>query len=69
MQAKKLLEQDLRQSFKTESPRTMPCRDSGLPHDTRNMATSGNVFERLLARDYPLLSSKIPRIWHHLLAD
>ena len=34
------------------SPRTMPCRDSGLPHDTRNiMGTSGNVFERLLARE------------------
>ena len=28
-------------------PRTMPCRDSGLLHDTRNiMGTSGNVFER-----------------------
>ena len=26
----------------------MPCRDSGLPHDTRNIVgTSGNVFERL----------------------
>ena len=31
-------------------PRTMPCRDSGLPHDTRNIVgTSGNVFERSLA--------------------
>ena len=30
------------------SPRTMPCRDSRLPHDTRNiMGTSGNVFDRL----------------------
>ena len=31
----------------------MPCRDSGLPHDTRNIVgTSGNVFfERLLARE------------------
>ena len=30
----------------------MPCRDSGLPHDTRIfMGTSGNVFERLLARE------------------
>ena len=29
------------------SPRTMPRRDSGLPHDTRNiLGTSGNVFER-----------------------
>ena len=34
------------------SPRTVPCRDSGLPHDTRNiMGTSENVFERLLARE------------------
>ena len=32
----------------------MPCRDSGLPHDTRNiMDTSGNVFERLPAREGP----------------
>ena len=30
----------------------MPCRDSGLPNDTRNiMGISGNVFERLLARE------------------
>ena len=30
----------------------MPCRDSGLPHDTRNiMGTSGNIFERLPARE------------------
>ena len=30
----------------------MPCRDSGLPHDTRNiMVTSGHVFERLRARE------------------
>ena len=29
------------------SPRSMPCRDSGLPHDTRHIVcTSGNVFER-----------------------
>ena len=29
------------------SPRTMPCRDSGSPHNTRNfMEPSGNVFER-----------------------
>ena len=34
------------------SPRTMPCRDSGLLHDTRNiMGTSGNVFERPLAQE------------------
>ena len=34
------------------SPRTMPCRDSCLPHDTRNiMGTSGNVFERVPARE------------------
>ena len=34
------------------SSRTMPCRDPGLPHDTRNiMGTSGNVFERLPARE------------------
>ena len=27
------------------SPRTMPCRDSGLPYDTRNIVgTFGNVF-------------------------
>ena len=30
----------------------MPCRDSGLLQDTRNIVgTSGNVFERLLARE------------------
>ena len=30
----------------------MPCRDSGLPHDTLNIfCTSGNVFERLPARE------------------
>ena len=33
-------------------PRTMPCRDSGLPHAARTfVGTSGNVFERLLARE------------------
>ena len=38
----------------TPSPRTVPCRDSGLPHDTRNIiGTSGNVFERLPARERP----------------
>ena len=30
----------------------MPCRDSGLLQDTRNIVgTSGNVFERLPARE------------------
>ena len=34
------------------SPRTMPCRDSGLKHDTRNIiGTSRNVFERLPNRE------------------
>ena len=34
------------------SPRTMPCRDSGLPHETRNvMGTSGNVCERPPAQE------------------
>ena len=34
------------------SSRTMPCRDSGLPHDTRNVVgTLGNVFERLPVRE------------------
>ena len=33
-------------------PRTIRSRDSGLPHDTRNiMGTSGNVFERPPARE------------------
>ena len=51
------------------SPRTMPCRDSGLPHGTRNiMGTSGNVFQRLTApEEQLLLSSTIPRIWQPLL--
>ena len=32
------------------SPRTMPCRDSRLPHDTRNVVgTSENVFGKNLA--------------------
>ena len=31
--------------------RIMPCRDSGLPHDTRNIVgTVGNLFERVPAR-------------------
>ena len=34
------------------SPRTMPRRDSGLPHDTKNFTgTSGNVFERPPAQE------------------
>ena len=34
------------------SPKTMPCRGSGLPHDTRNIVgSSGDVFERLPARE------------------
>ena len=34
------------------SPRTIRSRDSGVPHDTRNvMGTPGNVFERLRARE------------------
>ena len=40
------------QSTLPPSPRTMPCRDSGFPHDTRNIVgTSGNVSERLPARE------------------
>ena len=40
------------------SPRTMPCRESGLPLDTRNiMGTSGNVFERLTCSRRTTLSS------------
>ena len=43
-----------RQPSTIPSSRTMPCRDSGLPHDTRNiMDISGNVFERLPAREGP----------------
>ena len=38
----------------TPSPRTTPCRDSGLPHGTRNIVgTSGNGFDRLPAREGP----------------
>ena len=37
-------------SLTVPSPRTMLCRDSGLPHDTRNIVgISGNVFESPLA--------------------
>ena len=36
------------------SSRTMPCRDSGLPHNTRNiMGTSGSGFESLPDREGP----------------
>ena len=42
----------LSQPSTNPSPKTTPCRDSGLPHDTRHFAgTSGNVFERLPARE------------------
>ena len=41
------------------SPKTMPCRDSGLPYDTRNIVgTSGNVSERLPARE-----GRTPTLW------
>ena len=34
------------------------------------MGTSGHVFERLPGRDgHPQHSSRIQRIWHHILAD
>ena len=34
------------------TPRTMPCRDSRLPHNTRNVVgTSGNVFARPPVRE------------------
>ena len=34
------------------SPRNMHCRDSGLPHNTRNnLGTSGNIFERPFAQE------------------
>ena len=40
------------------SSRGMPIRESGLPHNTRDiMGTSGNVFESLLAPEGPPLSS------------
>ena len=45
------------QPLNIPSPRGMPCRDSGLPRDTRNiMGTSGNVFESLPAREGPFLA-------------
>ena len=54
------------------SPRTMPRRDSGLPHDTRNITdTSGNVFERPSAqrRDDLLQSTTIHKIWPPVLKN
>ena len=42
------------------SPRTVPCRDSGLPHKTQNiMGTSGNVLGRLPAREEPTTSQEL----------
>ena len=42
------------QPSRIPSARTMPCRNSGLPLDTRKtMGTSGNVFESLPAREGP----------------
>ena len=53
------------------SPRTTHCRDSGLPHDTRNIMGLQETFlnDYLLEEDHPRLSPKNQRIWHHLLAD
>ena len=54
------------------SPRGMPSRDSGLPLATRNtVGTSGNVIERLPAREGPssTLFKRFQRIWHHLLVS
>ena len=46
------------------SPRTVPCRDSGLPHDTRNIVgSSGNFFERLPAREGRTSTLRI-ETWH-----
>ena len=42
------------------SPRSMPCRDSGLAHDTRTIkGNSGNVFERVPAREGPTSLSSL----------
>ena len=47
----------------TASTRTLPCRDSGLPHDTRNiMGTSGNVFESLPDKAQKDQQSSSPRL-------
>ena len=53
------------------SPRTVPCRDSGLPHDTRNIRVLQETFlnDHLLQKDALLLSSTIPRIWQPLLKN
>ena len=57
--------------FSSLSPRTMPCCDSGLPHDTRNaMGSSGKFLDDfLLEKDELLLSWTIQRIWHPLLKN
>ena len=50
------------------SPRTMPCRDSGSPHDTWNtMCVLQEVF--LHEEDHPQLFSRIHGIWHPLLRN
>ena len=46
------------------SPRTMPCRDSGLPHDTRNIC---GYFRKPFWTT--TCSSTIQRIWQPLLAN
>ena len=53
------------------SYRTVPRRDSGLPPETLNlMGISGNVFERLPAREgQPQNISKNHRIWHLLFVE
>ena len=47
-----------------------PSRDPAMPNDTWNaMGTSGNVLKAyLLEKDNPYLASRIPGIWHYLLA-
>ena len=54
------------------SPRTMLCRDSALPHctrDTRGVLQETFLKAYLLEKDHPQLSSKIPGIWLHLLVE
>ena len=53
------------------SYRTVPRRDSGLPPEALNMMDiSGNVFERLPAREgQPQNISKNHGIWHLLLVE
>ena len=53
------------------SYRTVPRRDSGLPPETLNMmGISGNIFERLPAREgQPQNISKNHGIWHLLLVE